>query len=123
MKKWGIVTKLIGVTIFFPVIESYCIADSIVGTVKPIAAEVKLVQLTDWGDTIRVSLNYLPPKVSLLKVKHGAADLIDCNDHAGYKIPFWPNILLSKDQLPVTLCVVAYDQADNSSMPWEFALK
>ncbi|WP_163832927.1 hypothetical protein [Spartinivicinus ruber] len=123
MNKQDILTQLIGIVVFSQIIVSNSFAEPLSSTQTPVLAAIPPVQLMDWGDTIRISLTHLPPKVSLFKVKHGATEITDCNDQAGYKIPFWSNILLNKEQLPMTLCVVAYDLADNSSVPWVFALK
>lgn len=123
MNKWGIIAQTIGMSVFFGAIASAIVAETLTAVEETDLVTKPPVQMMDWGDTIRVSLSYLPPEISLYKIKHGSTEIIDCDDHRGYKIPFWQNILVRKDQLPVTLCVIAYDQSDNSSLPWEFAVR
>lgn len=74
-------------------------------------------------DSVFAQLGYLPPEISLFKVKQGQPDKTDCNNMEGYRIPFWTNFFFKREELPQVLCVIAADQAGNESAPWKFDIK
>ena len=88
-----------------------------IDTTPPLLEPQVLVR--DMGDARQVDLVFEPPELSDYIFKFGPPETADCADEAGYeqfrRIP----PIVENDDLPVKLCVIAFDNAGNPTEPHE----
>jgi len=80
----------------------------------PSAPSPAQVQITPRSGRYTIKWDYDPRLISKQTFKSGPAPSTDCNDPAGYR-GAWRTLYVSQHQLPMKICTVAYDHADQQS--------
>ena len=82
-----------------------------------------IIQVNDWEDEYVVSLGFVPPELSNYVIKAGPPEETDENDPADYMLYRRVPISVYKDELPIKICVIGYDNAGNATPPKVLILK
>lgn len=80
----------------------------------PAPASPAQVQFTQRSGRYIINWKHDPRLVIKQTFKFGSAQSTDCNDPAGYR-GAWRTLYVEPNQLPVKICTVAYDHADQPS--------
>lgn len=82
-----------------------------------------IIQVNEWEDEYVVSLGFVPPELSSYVFKVGVPEETDENDPQGYMIYRRVPFSIFKDELPMKICVIGYDNAGNATEPKVLILK
>ena len=71
------------------------------------------------ADYFDISLIFQPPELSDYWYKFGPVETTDCNDEADYIRYFRVAISIEREEAPIKLCVIGFDNANNPTEPLE----